>query len=529
MVIHLFSRLGWPALRRSLFVGLLLLTLGVGLIATPPTQAQGALPGSFAPGPCPIPVPAELTVDCGYLTVAESRQNSANQRTIRLAVAIVRSPNPNKAADAAIFLSGGPGQPALPLLPFVVSGYAPVLAERDLVLIDQRGTGYSQPALNCGLGDGMQMAPTGGIFTIGVQSNERPLLVQIQRDMLIACGAQLRAQGIDLSAYTSVENAADLEDLRRALGVPQWNLIGGSYGTRLALSAMQYRPETIRSAVLDSVYPLEANFQVDVFRSYNQSLSNLFAACAADATCNAAYPNLGASFDRMIVELNANAAQVPLINLENGELITYLPVTGIDVSTIIFQLFYITDAIPLLPALIHTTTNGDYSLLAILLSALVLEGEASAVPPISLGMQTAVQCNEDVTFAQARDFVAARDSNRRASALAFVITFNEAYLEVCEAWGLRATNAAENQPVRSAVPTLQIGGAFDPITPPSYAQQQGRNLSQVSTLIVPRGGHTPSIGSACLAGALTRFIQNPALPVDGSCLAAEGPQPFLVR
>lgn len=507
----------------------LVVILLLSLTFVPPAQAQAALPGSFAPATCPIAIPEGLTVDCGYLTVAESRQNSANTRTIRLAVAIVRSPNPNPSPDAAIVLSGGPGQPALPLLPVLAPEYGAILADRDLIFIDQRGTGYSQPALNCGVGGPMNLAPTGVMFTIGAQVDERPAILEFQREMLLACGAELRAQGIDLTAYNTVENAADLEDLRRALGVPQWHLLGGSYGTRLALTAMQYRPETIRSATLDSVYPLEENFHVGVFRSYNEALSRLFAACAADTACNAAYPDLAGSFDAMIDRLNADAAQVPLINLETGELIDYLPVTGVDVSTIVFQFLYATPVIPLLPALIHNTNAGDYSILSVLLSALLLESAASDVPPISLGMQTAVQCNEDATFAGPRDFVAARDANQRASALAFLVTFNEAYLEVCEAWGLRATNAAENSPVRSAVPALLIGGELDPITPVRNATQQARNLSRDFTVVVPQGGHTPGLASPCLIGSAAAFMRNPTERPATDCLAAEGPLPFLVQ
>jgi pimeloyl-ACP methyl ester carboxylesterase len=514
-----------PLLRLALSAALIFVTLAALSIPLP-ARAQVALPGSFTPAECPIPIPEGLSADCGYLTVAESRQRAASTRTIRLAVATLRSPNPSKAADPALLLSGGPGQPALPLLPVVAAAYAPVLAQRDIVFIDQRGTGFSQPALNCASSEVTPTARTGGLLTLGAQPDQRPVVLQLQVAQLLECGRQLRAQGIDLSAYNTVENAADLEDLRRALGVSQWNLIGASYGTRLALTAMQYRPETIRSAVLDSVYPLEENFHTGAFASYNQALNGLFAACAADASCNAAYPQLDAAFDTVIARLNADAAQVPLRNLESGELITYLPVTGVDVSSIIFQLLYGTEAIPLLPRLISETAAGNYNLLSVLLSILLLQSQPGEVPLVSQGMQVAVQCNEDATFAKPRDFVAARDANRRASALAFISTFNEAYLEVCAAWGLRATNPAENAPVRSDVPALLIGGELDPITPVQNAYQQARNLSRSTVVIVPRGGHTPSFSSPCLAGAVAAFLANPGQGPDTRCLAATAPLPF---
>lgn len=254
------------------------------LLITQPAMAQ-QLSGSFTPSPCPDGVLVEgLWIECGYLTVAESRR-PFNGKTIALAVAIVRSPNP--APDPVVFLTGGPGEAALSLTPLIIQSFAPVLAQRDLILVDQRGTGFSQPSLDCVTSANMTEAG----FMLGVtQESERPFFLQLVTEALIECGLEYESEGVDLSAYNSVENAADLEDLRIALGYETWNLFGASYGTRLALTAMQYRPETIRSAVLDSTYPLQANFHTDTFLSFNRSLTRLFDACAADPDCNAVYP-----------------------------------------------------------------------------------------------------------------------------------------------------------------------------------------------------------------------------------------------
>jgi pimeloyl-ACP methyl ester carboxylesterase len=291
---------------------------------------------------------------------------------------------------------------------------------------------------------------------------------------------------------------------------------------------MRYRPETIRAAVLDAVYPLQANFHVDVFGTYNQAFGRLSAACAADTTCNAAYPDLPESFARVVERLNAEAAVLPILNLETGEPVDYLPFTGIDVAVIVFQLMYITPVLPVLPAVIGEADQGNYLPLASLASALFSDQVPRDVPIVSQGMQVAVQCNEDVTFASAREFVSARDRNRPQAGLAFSPLFNEAILEVCAAWGLRPLSAAENQAVRSDVPALLISGELDPITPPAFAREAARTLSRSTELLIPRGGHTAGVTSPCGRATMVRFFDAPEQRPDAGCLAQEAPAPFVV-
>lgn len=514
-----------PKPRRVARPFLALLACLLVVAAAPPARAQGATPGSFAPADCPISIPQGLTVDCGYLTVAESRQRP-DSRTIELAVAILRSPSPTHRSDPVLFLSGGPGEPALPLLPALAPIFAPTLAERDIVFLDQRGTGYSRPALNCSLAPA---APTRLMLPgLAAEAADRPALLQNAVDALLRCGDQLKAQGVDLSGYNSVESAADIEDLRVALGVSQWNLFGGSYGTRLGLEVLRYRPETIRSAVLDSVYPPQANFHTGVFASYSRALNALSAACQRQSACAAAYPDLSQRFADLVTRLNQEPAQLPLVNLQTGALIDYVPFTGVDLSLIVFQLFYATPAIPVLPALIGQASQGDYTILSRLTSALVTQNMPGDVPVISQGMQVAVQCNEDATFARPSDFVAARDSHRAVAALAFSPLFNEAVLDICAAWGLHADSPAQNRPVQSAVPSLLIGGEFDPITPPDNARDTAKSLSNATVLIYPGGGHVPSTVSPCLQSVIARFFADPRAQPDPACLAHEPPRPFVV-
>jgi pimeloyl-ACP methyl ester carboxylesterase len=489
-----------------------------------PSATRTALPGSFEPAPCPIEPIDGLRIDCGYLTVAESRSNfSTSGKTIRLAVAILRSPSTNPRPDPAVFLQGGPGLPTLMTAAYVASAYAPVLAERDIVLFDQRGTGYSQPSLTCPFGGSAN--PRTALSRM--QRSDQPALLREQVNKLIACGAEMRRAGIDLRAYNSAESAADLEDLRRALGYETWNLLAGSYGTRLALTAMRYRPETIRSAVLDSPYPPQVSFHTGVFPAFDTALTRLFAECRADAACSRAYPDLERTFEQTVARLNQQPAPVTLRDEQDRPYAT-IRLTGNDLLQLIYVYMYESTFITQIPQLIQSAAQENYQPAIDLLTPLL------APLPLSMGMQLAVQCNEDATFSTARDFVAARHAHPRVSALALssfieeAINFNEALLEICDAWGLSTPDPSANDPVVSDVPSLLIGGQLDPITPPENVALTARTLSRSTALFYPRGGHWPSFSSPCLSATIAAFLNTPTQQPDSSCIAREAPLPFVL-
>lgn len=510
-----------PRLRLCLLrCALLLLCLLIGTLTPRATRAIAP----FVTAPCPIAAPQGIHMDCGVLTVPESR-SAFTGKTIRLPVAILRSPNPNKAPDPVVFLQGGPGAATIVLAPILVSAYHPILAERDIILMDQRGTGFAEPRLDCA---GISSSSSRAGLRAQLRSADLSDELHRQAELLAQCGQSLRAAGVDLRAYNSAESAADYEDLRLALGYKPWNVIGGSYGTHLALSMVRFRPETLRSVVLDSIDPFQVNFQVDVFRSYNRTLSLLAAECAAEHACRRAYPNLLSTFDKLYVDLNTNPAQVPVIDPQTGRTITYVPLTGVAFSNIVFQLFYATDLIPMLPLLIGETAKGNYapfgSILGVLFAAQPAQTSGAAE---AVGMLTAVQCNEDVTFATQKDFIAARHHNQRARSLSFLLFFNERVLKGCEGFGLNNPDPLENQAVRSDRPILILSGTNDPITPPEYATIGASTLSNSFIVTYPRGGHAPSFSSLCLATAVATFLNTPNQHPNTSCIAQETPRPFL--
>lgn len=213
----------------------------------------------FEPSACPIQIPAGARVECGFLAVPENRTRP-DSRTIRLAVAILKSRSENPAPDPIVYLAGGPGASALLEKPLGWWLDSPFPDNRDFILFEQRGTRFSEPFLNCPEED------TAAILDPG-ENNGSYLNAALQ------CRDRLLSQGVDLTAYNSVASAADLEDLRAVLGYAEWNLYGVSYGTRLALSAMRDNPAGIRSVILDSTLPLQANIS-EVISNYASGHEN---------------------------------------------------------------------------------------------------------------------------------------------------------------------------------------------------------------------------------------------------------------
>jgi len=264
--------------RRAIRYLLVAAAVAAGLAVAADADADGP---RFVRGACPADVtrtfPADLRVDCGTLIVPESRSKPSS-RTIRLEVAIMRSSAAKPAPDPLLFVQGGPA--AAGIVPQLAAPYfRPFLRSRDVILFDQRGTGHSKPALTCPELDRVDAAaypsaPTRAQYLVGVR----------------ACKQRLVKQGVDLAAYTDAESAADVRDLRTALGLKQWNLLALSAGGELALTTMRLYPEGIRSVVFDSAWGNQTLWGPNFWRNADRYLGVLFARCAAEPACKTSYP-----------------------------------------------------------------------------------------------------------------------------------------------------------------------------------------------------------------------------------------------
>ena len=257
-------------------------------------------PATFAEAPCPN-APVAFPVRCGTLTVPESRAPGSDGKTISLFVLVVKSSSPTPAPDPLVYLAGGPGESSVAtILALARAPLGPLtatLAKRDVVAIDQRGLGRSLPQLQC---PELANQPLGAVMgTLG--------MVRLQQaDILDRCQAGLRFTGVDLAQYQTANSADDLAAARPALGFKEWNVLGASYGSRLALELMRRHPEGLRSVILDSVWPADIDLLAETAPSYMRSLDLLFASCSAQPDCARAYPDLRAVLLALVAKLDSN-------------------------------------------------------------------------------------------------------------------------------------------------------------------------------------------------------------------------------
>lgn len=473
-----------------------------------PSVAYAQSVPTFSRDDCMFELPAGAlegeNVECGWLTVPEEHANP-NGPTIRLAVAIIKSADPKPAPDPLVMLQGGPGGSAIDTFMsvlFPLSGNSPLRRNRDIVLFEQRGTLYSEPALTC---------PE--ILKLTEDTIERRLTVtEANRLALEAyndCLRRLEDEGVNIAAFDSVENANDIEALRVALGYDQINLYGVSYGTLLALHAMRQNPDGLRAVILNSVAPPDLNFIPEVPRTMQRAFDELFRACADDTECNRAYPNLEEEFYKLVNRLNQEPIQIPITDLETGAKYDAL-LDGNGLINLTFQLMYATEAIPALPKMITDLRDtGRSELLRVFWPLLAFDRTFAG------GMYNATICAEDSDFTAA-DFNldGVREEVRAANEGSA-----EYFAALCRAWNVPALPASVDEPVVSDIPTLIINGRFDPITPPAFGERAARTLSRSFVVTIPTGGHGAALTGECAADILYAFLDNPTAQPDTGCLA----------
>lgn len=460
---------------------------------------------------------------CYWLTVPEVRSD-AHSKLIKLAVAIFKTASTPSAADPVITLQGGPGgrwiQDLAPLLsPALVSV---LYGNHDVVLVDQRGTGYSQPSLACPEVDALQYQ-TNADLAIAQQNMQ-------QADALAACRSRLVGQGVNLNGYTTLADANDVHDLIQALKLTQADLYGVSYGTRLALEVMRSFPQGVRSVVLDSTVPPQLKLITNIPYSTNRVFSTLFQGCLKDPSCNARYPNLESVFYQLYSDLNAHPLtfrtvdKSPEDEVNQGKVYT-VRFHGDDLENLTFTTFYDVQDIGNLPKMIYELKNG------VTTTAATLYGKLIFSRAIAWGMYFAVECAEDVSSVSAQDLTQAAQQYPaaiRANQLAGL----QGELNECRQWNVRPADPTEAQPVTSSIPTLILEGEYDPVTPPSNGDLVAKTLSNSSAFLFHGIGHgvwaadfgSSGLNAPCSIQLTIAFWGTPTAKPDGSCVASE-PEP----
>ena len=440
---------------------------------------------------------------CGWLTVPEEHANPSGP-TIQLAVVIIRSQSANPAPDPLVMMQGGPGGSTIdtytqliPLDPRLKS------LDRDIVLFDQRGTEYSKPSLFCQAYYDEAIRQLNEALSLE-ESNRRA------NAALKTCYDQFTQAGVNLSAYDTLENAADVEALRQALGYGKINLYGVSYGTEVVLQYERSYPQSLRSAIIDSVLPPQINFIQDSPAASQRALEAVFSACAADAACNQAYPNLKQVFYQQVDALNKNKAPIQVTDPKTGQVYPAL-LDGYTFINGIIQMLYVTDMVPLVPRIIFQVRDHDYAFLENILALTVFDKS------LNIGMYFSVVCSEDTNIDPRQLNLSGMPPELATYETAGVA----AVAQTCSFWKVEPLGDAARQPVSSDVPTLVLAGAFDPATPPAYAEEAARGLANSTYVLFPAGGHGQVTSGECQDHIFLQFLDAPTQKPVTTCVSQQ--------
>jgi pimeloyl-ACP methyl ester carboxylesterase len=509
----------WGRALRALL--LLSLIWGLSVTALPAATATAAAPTPVTTGvpryeaaPCVYRLGKGQTegqsVTCGYIVVAEKHANPGGT-TIKLPVAIYKSLSATPAAEPIILLAGGPGQSGQVFATLMTADsafYKGAAANHDVIFFDQRGTGKSQPSLQCPEVNALTLKGTPVLQAFA----DTPLVAAMNK-----CRDRLVGMGIDLSAYTTTENAADVNDVRIALGYPAMDLLGASYGSELGLAVTRDFGQFVRTNNQASIVPLQETWFFEPPQNFDRAINELFRDCGADAACNAAYPNLKAAFQSTVATLNDTPQILTLKDPASGQVVK-VPLDGDTYTALLFQLFYATPLIPFLPDAMTRASRGDFVWLENLLPLILDDGS----DPTALGMHFSVVCSKNPTQAQL-DAATAADQNILPEVRAALEPQSVDYFNICATWPSRNADPKANIAVTSDRPTTLISGQFDPVTPPSYADTAKATLSNATSVTLTGGGHSAiapgePVG-ACGFNIMTSNIANPGKP-DTACAAA---------
>lgn len=462
-------------------------------------------PPAFVEGNCLMPVPKAAVVTCGTVSVPEDR-SKPDGRKVQLAVA---DPQPlvEPQLDPVVYLHGGPGTATLPD-GIETKVNLDLLEHRDLIVFDQRGAGLSDPNLEC---------PEREAALLQALSAATPWADEVASftSALATCYQRLtQDRHVDLDQYNTITNAEDLNDIRIALGISQWNLWGVSYGTRLAMEEMRSFPEGVRSAVLDSVYPPSAGAADDAVRSGERAFQALADGCAHDGACHRAIPDLAALIEQLAVKLDAKPINVTSKPPGGGDS-RKLVITGDDAIGGLFTAMYDSDLIPLLPKIINDLAQGDTSVVPEIANRGIEFVDESAE-----GAYLSTECADNNVKIDPRVVARLRQDPGRAG-LALLASWSL----FCGSWPVDALPAKFSETVHSDIPAIVFAGEYDPITPPDGSRQAAVDLGNAQFVQVPRG-HAVALTTPCTQKIFTAFFDDLA-KVDIGCAATMSPREFI--
>jgi|GEM_PF-2000901 len=429
--------------------------------------------------PCRFTVPDSIGLseatgyECGDLIVYENRDNP----TTTIKVHYIRFFSSASSSNATIYLDGGPGGNGNNILAYAAylgsSFLDGLMVDGDFLVIAQRGTSLSAPALLC---------------------NDP------------ACSDMPE---VHLPSYNTAFNADDVDDLRATLGYDELNLYGISYGSRLGLEVMRRHSEHIRASIIGGIVPAQVNWPANIPASFYSALTALNASCSDDSACATAFGDLEAKFLTAFNALNNN----PLSwNYMGGT----IDMDGYTLANLLFQMFYAKSTYPWLPMTISDMAQGRSDRVGDFLGDML--NNFGGDSDISTGLYYSVVCNE---LFNPPDTTAFDTANASVPATIRDIFSGSWYgmLQLCGDYPLGPQRPTLTEAVTSEVRTFVANGAMDPITPPTFGTLASSTLSDAVYVVFANSGHGSTLQSACGNTTFLSFLANPAATPDTSCAA----------
>ena len=445
---------------------------------------------------------------CGWYRVQENRDaaqskdpsSESHGKELQLHVAVIPALRLKPAADPLFILSGGPGQAASDFYLSVAPAFARIRRDRDLVLVDQRGTGRSN-RLDCTLPDDSELTT---------------LDPQKLQELVRECRASLPG---DPRYYTTSIAVRDLDDVRAALGYRTLNLYGISYGTRVAQHYMRRYPQRVRTAILDGAVPAEVALGPDVAIEAQRAIDSTLQRCARDTGCAREFPEIPAQFVALQERLRKQPLRISIPHPLTGS-ITNTTLDVARLSAAVRLLSYADETVSTLPLLIHEAQSLREPQA---LAAQYLRVESDLEEQIAAGMHFAVVCSED----------APRWSQEKVTEEALAKTYmGTAFMSgmraACEQWPRGPVDEDFGKPLESSVPTLILSGSNDPVTPQRYADQIMKGLRTAKHLVGAGQGHG-QLATGCIPRLTAAFIAAGSVAdLDESCVRNIRPTPFML-
>lgn len=437
--------------------------------------------------PCPFDVRIS-NAECGVLKVPAKREADNSENT-SISYLVLKS-NTASGKDPIVFLQGGPGAGAIASMADLFKNNR-LRNDRDIVLVDQRGTGFSSQ--NCpDLGTQfMEM------MALNLSADEE---YKYMLTLSETCRSELSVNGISVEMYTTAENAADIDDLRKTLGYEKWVIMGGSYGTRLGLEYMKTYPQHISASILIGLYPHQLSLYANIFSHLNQSLDLVFETCENDPGCRQKYPELKTRF----YEVKNQLIDAPFSFDYNEE---PFHLNAQDMLLLVHQMLYHPALIGRIPQFIEAIEKEDPEPIK---SAVDIT--AGTMQLINGAMYWSIMSQEELPFMDANAF---QNDMERNSHLMPGPAFFISDVQVQEDWRTDAVSASFKKPVKSDVPTLLVNGRFDPVTPISNAKNVLGHLSKGQLVEFPNGSH--SLMNNCFFDLVQEFLNDPKSTVDAAC------------